>query len=62
MKKTVISNELDARLVPLYDWSLSGHIHPLDATWGYAGHIVDKQGRDFIDLHSAGGANLLGFG
>ena len=62
MNKTLSSIELDERLVPLYDWSLCGHIHPLDATRGYAGHIVDKQGRDFIDLHSAGGANLLGFG
>ena len=62
MKNNLGSNELDARLGSLYDWSLNGHIHPLDVTKGYAGHIVDKQGRDFIDLYSAGGANLLGFG
>lgn len=62
MKKALIPNEADARLVSFYDWTLNGHIHPLDAAKGYAGHIVDKQGRDFIDLYSAGGANLLGYG
>ena len=62
METSSITEDLDARREPLYDWSLNGNIHPMDAAKGYAGHLVDKQGRDFIDLHSAGGANLLGHG
>lgn len=62
METALIAEEPDTQRVPLYDWSLNGHIHPMDAVKGYAGHLVDKQGRDYIDLHAAGGANLLGFG
>jgi glutamate-1-semialdehyde 2,1-aminomutase len=62
METALIADEPVTRREPLYDWSLNGHIHPMDVANGYAGHLVDKQGRDFIDLHAAGGANLLGFG
>ncbi len=29
---------------------------------GYAGHLVDEQGRDYVDVLSAWGTNLLGDG
>jgi glutamate-1-semialdehyde aminotransferase len=47
---------------PLHDWSANPFLHPSEATHGYAGHLVDKQGRDYIDLSSAWGANILGYG
>jgi glutamate-1-semialdehyde aminotransferase/predicted aldo/keto reductase-like oxidoreductase len=46
----------------LYDWDLNPVVHPLDASHGYAGHLVDLQGRDFIDLSCGWGANILGYG
>lgn len=44
------------------DYDLNPHIHPLEAVKACGGHIVDKHGRDFIDLYAACGANLLGHG
>jgi glutamate-1-semialdehyde 2,1-aminomutase len=62
MESALIEEEPVTRRESLPDWCLNGHLHPMDATKGYAGHLVDTQGRDWIDLHAAGGANLLGFG
>ena len=47
---------------PLCDWNLNPSIHPVEASHGYAGHLVDTQGRDYIDVLSAWGANILGYG
>lgn len=47
---------------PVRDYELNHHIHPMDAIKAYGGHIIDKQGRDFIDLYAGVGANLLGHG
>lgn len=47
---------------PVHDWSLNPVIHPLEGVRGYRGHLVDDTGRDFVDLSSAWGANLLGYG
>jgi glutamate-1-semialdehyde 2,1-aminomutase len=44
------------------DYDLNPHIHPFDAIKAYGGHLIDKQGRDFIDLYGSAGANLLGHG
>ena len=42
--------------------SLNPAIHPVRASHGYAGHLVDSEGRDWIDLQCAWGANILGYG
>jgi glutamate-1-semialdehyde 2,1-aminomutase len=46
----------------LNDWNWHPSIHPPDLADGYAGHVVDNQGRDYIDFVSAWGANTLGYG
>lgn len=53
---------LPAFTEPLHDWNLNPCVHPLEAAHGYAGHVVDLQGRDFIDFSSAWGASILGYG
>src|SRR5262249_12262060 len=52
----------EAPVEPLRDWNLNPFIHPLQAARGYAGHLVDLEGRDLIDFSSAWGANILGYG
>jgi glutamate-1-semialdehyde aminotransferase len=47
---------------PLRDWNLNPYLHPNQASHGYAGHIVDAEGRDYVDYSSAWGANILGYG
>ncbi len=47
---------------PLKDWNLNPYLHPSEALRGYAGHFVDMNGRDYVDMHSAWGANILGYG
>jgi glutamate-1-semialdehyde aminotransferase len=37
-------------------------ILPASVSHGYAGHLVDTAGRDYIDLVSAWGTNILGYG
>ncbi|MEN6627785.1 MAG: aminotransferase class III-fold pyridoxal phosphate-dependent enzyme [Candidatus Sumerlaeia bacterium] len=46
----------------IYDWDLSPHLHPMQGAAGRGGRLVDHQGREFIDLNSAWGTNLLGYG
>lgn len=47
---------------PLCDWNFSPAIHPTQAARGHGGHLVDDKGREWIDLNSAWGANILGYG
>lgn len=54
--------DLSAPFEPLHDWNLNPVVHPLEAAYGYAGHLVDRHGRDFIDFSAAWGANILGYG
>lgn len=44
------------------DWDLCPFIHPQELSSGYAGHVVDMQGQDYVDCLSAWGTNLLGYG
>ncbi|MCE5229382.1 aminotransferase class III-fold pyridoxal phosphate-dependent enzyme [bacterium] len=46
----------------IYDWDLSPHLHPMQGTAGRGGRLIDHEGREFIDLNSAWGTNLLGYG
>ena len=32
------------------DWDLCPFIHPMEAARGYAGHLVDSQGKDYVDV------------
>ena len=44
------------------DYDLNPFLHPLEASHGYGGHLVDMAGRDFVDVTCAWGTNLLGYG
>lgn len=48
--------------LPLRDYDVNPYIHPTMAKRGSAGHLVDIDGKDYIDFMSAWGANLLGYG
>ncbi|MEN6627788.1 MAG: aminotransferase class III-fold pyridoxal phosphate-dependent enzyme [Candidatus Sumerlaeia bacterium] len=50
------------QLEPVRDYELNPNIHPSEIIKAYGGHIVDKQGRDFIDLYGGAGSNILGHG
>lgn len=43
-------------------YGLNPRIHPVRASRGYAGHLVDTNGTDWIDLLAAWGTNILGYG
>ncbi|MCE5229384.1 aminotransferase class III-fold pyridoxal phosphate-dependent enzyme [bacterium] len=47
---------------PVRDYELNRHIHPTEMVKAYAGHMIDKQGRDYIDLYGGSGSNILGHG
>ena len=44
------------------DYDLNPFIHPRALRTGYAGHVVDDHGVDYVDFLSAWGANILGYG
>jgi glutamate-1-semialdehyde 2,1-aminomutase len=46
----------------LRDYDLNPYIHPTTGKYGYAGHLVDIDGKDYVDFMSAWGTNLLGYG
>jgi glutamate-1-semialdehyde aminotransferase/2-polyprenyl-3-methyl-5-hydroxy-6-metoxy-1,4-benzoquinol methylase len=46
----------------LRDYDLNPYIHPTTGKYGYGGHLVDIEGRDYVDFMSAWGTNLLGYG
>jgi len=48
--------------LPLRDYDINPFIHPTTAKRGYDGHLVDMEGRDYVDLMSAWGTNILGYG
>ncbi len=48
--------------LPLRDYDINPYIHPLVARSGHAGHMRDIKGTDYVDLMSAWGTNLLGYG
>jgi len=48
--------------LPLRDYDINPFIHPTMGKSGYAGHLIDAKGIDYIDFMSAWGTNLLGYG
>jgi glutamate-1-semialdehyde aminotransferase len=48
--------------LPLRDYDINPFIHPTTAKSGYGGHLVDMNGKDYVDFMSAWGTNLLGYG
>ena len=43
------------------DYDLNPYLHPQVFKGGYAGHLIDKDGNDYVDFLSAWGSNLLGY-